>query len=343
MKKLPILILMIVVSVVAVAQSSNVAAMPPQYENARFVLYPTVNMWNFIKLDTQTGRLWMVQYSVEENSRGEVVLSDDDQLLPFLEPKIGRFALYPTQNHYNFVMIDQFNGRTWQVQWTINDENNRWARPISDMNIVEKKSNSVDTYSSSYNHEYKDLGLPSGTLWATCNLGAATPDEFGDYFAWGETQPKEYFSSENYKFMINDKFTKYNNDSASGYWRYTDTLKVLMKEDDAAAVLWGGTWHIPTKEQWEELMDTNYCTMSAMTMSGVEGIQITSKKNNQSIFIPKTPNPRLSVLNNGYYWTSTLDDMFSKMAYKIAVSTSYMYTTVSPREDVLPIRPIKKK
>lgn len=105
---------------VVLAQSnSNISTIPPHYENARFVLYPTANMWNFIKLDTQTGKLWMVQYSVEDNNRGETTLSDEDLLLPFMEPKVGRFALYPTQNIYNFVMIDQFNGRTWQVQWAM--------------------------------------------------------------------------------------------------------------------------------------------------------------------------------------------------------------------------------
>lgn len=342
MKKGLILAILVASFVVVSAQSnSNITPIPPHYENARFVLYPTANMWNFIKLDTQTGKLWMVQYSVENNNRGETTLSDEDLLLPFMEPKVGRFALYPTQNIYNFVMIDQFNGRTWQVQWAINDNEHRWARSISDMNVIEKKSNSVDTYSASYNHEYKDLGLPSGTLWATCNLGASAPEEYGDYFAWGETQPKEYFSSKNYKFLKNDKLTKYNNDSATGYWKHTDTLKVLTMEDDAAAVLWGGTWHIPTEEQWKELVDTNYCTTSAMTINGIEGILVTSKKNSQFVFIPKVPKSPYNVGLYGY-WTSTLSP-YSEMAVHASVSSSYIFTFVSLRFDGLPIRPVKKK
>lgn len=223
------------------------------------------------------------------------------------------------------------------------DNEHRWARSISDMNVIEKKSNSVDTYSASYNHEYKDLGLPSGTLWATCNLGASAPEEYGDYFAWGETQPKEYFSFKNYKFLKNDKLTKYNNDSATGYWKHTDTLKVLTMEDDAAAVLWGGTWHIPTVEQWKELVDTNYCTTSAITINGIEGILVISKKNQQSIFLPKTPSIASYGLSNSYYWTSTLCS-YSKLAMNVSVTSYFMYISFGgSRHEGLSIRPVKTK
>jgi hypothetical protein len=97
-----------------------------------------------------------------------------------------------------------------------------------------------------YNHQYVDLGLPSGTKWAVCNLGAEDddPEAVGDYFAWGETTPKETFTKENYKWwdLENDRMTKY----ALG--------DDLAPEDDAATVNWGPGWSTPTTEQWFEML-----------------------------------------------------------------------------------------
>ena len=97
-----------------------------------------------------------------------------------------------------------------------------------------------------YNHQYVDLGLPSGTKWAVCNLGAEDddPEAVGDYYAWGETTPKETFSKTNYKWWDaeNQRYTKYNTGGS------------LEPEDDAATVNWGSGWSTPTEEQWTELI-----------------------------------------------------------------------------------------
>lgn len=341
MKKV-IVIIMLVACAMSMMAESNRIAMPPQYQDARFVLYPTENMWNFIKLDTQTGRTWLVQYSVEEDKRGEIILSADNQLLPNMEAKVGRFALYPTQNFYNFIMVDQFNGRTWQVQMSLDSKENRWARPISRMTVVEKKSD-VDTYSSSYNHEYRDLGLPSGTLWATCNLGAVSPEDNGDFFAWGETEPKDFFTQDNYKFIRWGKYTKYVNDSSYGCYGHVDTLKVLQKEDDAAAALWGGNWRVPTVEQWEELADTNYCTTSYIKVNGRKGLQITSKINKQSIFIPQSQeSTSFGIWDIPYYWSSTLGS-FPQYGRHVLVLSDVGVMYGENRSTGLPIRPVRKK
>ena len=91
---------------------------------ARYKLYPTQNMWNFIKLDTQTGQMWQVQYSMKGNERFECVLSQEYLIsLVYDKPVNGRFALYPTQNTYNFILLDQIDGRTWQVQWSFERKN----------------------------------------------------------------------------------------------------------------------------------------------------------------------------------------------------------------------------
>lgn len=93
-------------------------------------------------------------------------------------------------------------------------------------------------------HEYVDLGLPSGTLWATCNVGTSAPEELGDYYAWGEITPKQEYTWNNYKFGTESNITKYNQ---------TDNIYNLQLADDVAYQTMGGGWHIPTYEQWQEL------------------------------------------------------------------------------------------
>ena len=128
------------------------------------------------------------------------------------------------------------------------------------------------------NHEYVDLGLPSGTLWATMNVGANTPEDYGDYFAWGEVYPKNSYTSSNYT--------------------YVDSPERLPLSADAANVNWGGDWHMPTIEQIDELLDVNNCNWSFITMNGVEGQMVTSKYNGNSIFLPAAGN----IEDDVYWW-----------------------------------------
>lgn len=95
-----------------------------------YKLYPTENMWTFLKLDTRTGKVWQVQYSVNSDNYGEVVVSDWD--LTYGEnAKAGRFELYPTQNMYNFLLLDKKDGSVVQIQWSMNAENRGLMRVIS--------------------------------------------------------------------------------------------------------------------------------------------------------------------------------------------------------------------
>jgi PBP1b-binding outer membrane lipoprotein LpoB len=98
-------------------------------EDVRFKLFPTENMWTFLKLDTQSGKIWQVQYSVGNDYRGEVDLNVNS-LLTSDSLKNGRFTLYPTKNFYNFVLLDQYNGKMWQVQWSMENEH-RLITPIN--------------------------------------------------------------------------------------------------------------------------------------------------------------------------------------------------------------------
>ena len=123
--------------------------------------------------------------------------------------------------------------------------------------------------------ESVNLGLPSGTIWAACNLGASSPEEYGDYYAWGETEPKDKYTWGNYIFRTRNDLTKYNGE---------DGKTILDPEDDAAHVLLGGKWHIPTKKQIEELVENT--TNEDSELDGVKGKLFTSKINDNTLFFP---------------------------------------------------------
>ena len=156
---------------------------------------------------------------------------------------------------------------------------------------------------------YVDLGLPSGLLWATCNVGADVPENYGEYFAWGETLPKEIYNWSTYQYCNGsyNTLTKYCNISSCGYNGYIDNLITLLPEDDAATANWGNDWRIPTKEEWQELY--NNTTVIWTTQNGVNG-QLFTASNGNSLFLPAAGCHRDSSLysagSRGYYWSSSL-------------------------------------
>lgn len=127
MKKVAILLCL------AFCMAASAGAAPSAPDNVRYRLFPTQNMWTFLKLDTMTGKIWQVQYSVEgENYRFETVLNSVDLARRLKQERVvGRFMLYATQNTYNFVLLDQIDGYTYQVQWS-GDADQRFVIPISD-------------------------------------------------------------------------------------------------------------------------------------------------------------------------------------------------------------------
>lgn len=158
-------------------------------------------------------------------------------------------------------------------------------------------------------HDYIDLGLPSGTMWATCNVGAESPDQFGDYFAWGETTPKANYNWNTYLYSNGDynQLTKYCSKSDFGFNGFTDNLKTLQPSDDAATANWGEGWSTPTYDQWVELLSK--CSHSWTTINGVKGCLFTSRNGN-SIFLPagdKHDDEASRLIGDeGSYWSSTL-------------------------------------
>jgi hypothetical protein len=169
---------------------------------------------------------------------------------------------------------------------------------------------SVGIAAAQQQHEYVDLGLPSGTLWATCNVGANNPEDYGDFFAWGETTTKEGFFIPNYKYANGEykKVTKYCPKKKNGVNGYTDNLTTLESSDDAASTNWGSGWCMPTQQQFQELADK--CTWTQTTQNGKNGFEVKGPNGN-SIFLPAAGRYNGKALigdgTDGYYWSSELN------------------------------------
>ncbi len=155
---------------------------------------------------------------------------------------------------------------------------------------------------------YVDLGLPSGLLWAECNVGATVPEEYGSYFAWGETQPKNFYDWSNYKYGLDwDMLTKYCTDPEAGLDGFVDNLISLLPEDDAATVVWGDGWRIPSKDEWKELK--NNTVSEWITINDVNGCRFTAPNGN-SVFLPaagrRWAGNYYELGEHGNYWSSSL-------------------------------------
>lgn len=171
-----------------------------------------------------------------------------------------------------------------------------------------KESNSIDE--PTYEMDYVDLGLPSGTLWARCNVGANSPEEVGDYFAWGETSTKQMYDWKQYKYSVfidgEYKLNKYCTNSSCGVNGFVDSLTVLEPVDDVAMTVLGGDWRMPTAEDYDELYQNTTFTWTAI--NGVYGRLLTGSNGN-SIFLPATGfrlDNQLICTGLGIYWSSSL-------------------------------------
>ena len=189
-------------------------------------------------------------------------------------------------------------------------------------------------------HEWVDLGLPSGTLWATCNVGASSPEDYGDYFAWGETEPKDVYNWSTYKWCngSSTSMTKYCTNSSYGT---VDNKTELDPEDDAAYVNWGENWRMPTSEQRNELYDK--CTWTWTTLYGVTG-QLVSGPNGNTIFLPaagyRWDNSIDEVSSWGHYWSRTLASSFPYSAVSVCFSGTVLYSG-HDRYEGRSVRPVR--
>ena len=188
-------------------------------------------------------------------------------------------------------------------------------------------------------HEYVDLGL--SVKWATCNVGASKPEEYGDYFAWGETQPKDYYDWSTYKWYNGsyDTLTKYNTNSSDGT---VDNKTTLDLSDDAARANWGGSWRMPTSAEQDELR--NNCTWTCTKINGVEVYKVTSNINGNFIFLPTAGYRYDSSLDNagysGDYWSSSLYTDNPNYAYELFIRSDHVGRSDNKRYYGQSVRPV---
>ena len=222
---------------------------------------------------------------------------------------------------------------------------------------VEDPESEIDTGIGVENgHEYIDLGL--SVKWATCNVGAETPENYGDYFAWAETKSKTTYTLDNYIYSKKEQVT---GDYSTWYEHYLtkyvrerdykdngfyDNKTELEKKDDAAYVNWGGKWRLPTEAEFNELI--NFCTWEKTIQNRVAGYRLISNVTGyegRSIFLPAAGYKSDDELNytrtRAYYWSSTLDDS-SRYALQLEFDLGNEYYRVyeKSRSCGLSIRPV---
>lgn len=217
-------------------------------------------------------------------------------------------------------------------------------------------------------HGYVDLGLPSGTKWATCNIGAERPEEYGDYFAWGETLTKSIYGT-TYKHSkgILGEITKYCNSSSFGFEGYVDNVFRLDLRDDVAHVNWGGKWVMPTHTQQSELRNECFWVWTEdYNGTGVNGFVVYKVKNVRDkgvlinaaitpssyslsdvhIFLPAAGyrwKSRLEYAGSyGRYWGASLSTGRSYYAWNISFDPDNVYGYCGYREEGLSVRAVFK-
>ena len=257
-------------------------------------------------------------------------------------------AMNPSNNSIKFDLTTS-GGKIYKKISSAHLEAGMFYQPTFKMTLIER--------------EYVDLGLPSGTLWATCNVGAESPEEYGDFFAWGETTQKPNYTWRNYKYAYNFTyipeegeegeagdavaFTKYvlqRNSEFYGYdgtsFGFWDELTELMPEDDAATANWAAPWHMPTRTQVDELRVN--CTRTWTTLNDVNGILVTGPNGN-TIFLPAAGeynDIREGAGSYGVYWTSSLSADTPDASYLEFRSTGWgWYDTF--RYVGFPVRPVR--
>ncbi len=213
----------------------------------------------------------------------------------------------------------------------------------SDVDYIDFSASSSGS-STSEGVEAVDLGLPSGTLWANMNVGATSAEDYGDHFAWGETTPKSENNWSTYKWCNGnyDTLTKYCNNSDYGYNYYTDTKTVLDAEDDAARANWGGDWRMPTRADFQELI--NNTTREWTTLNGVNGDKFTGTNGN-SIFLPAAGYRWDGMLYNagsrGYYWSSSLYEGDPYNAWNLGFGSGDVNADYDYRYSGRSVRPVR--
>lgn len=243
---------------------------------------------------------------------------------------------------FSGALISSAVGNAKDYQFTINNNSTKtlYTRDAGTKTLSTSKYIGLgDISTSTWNTmEYVDMGLPSGTLWAKCNLGASTETGYGDYYAWGEITP--YYEV---GYALENPLTHWKSGKDAGYaWgsyrfnplgdgstfsKYTGSdYSVLQSEDDAATANLKGVWRMPTKAEFEELCSIDNCTWDWQVdynSTGINGYLVTSISNSATIFLPAAGNiideDHLSVGTHGLYWLSSLYTSYPSTAYDMVI------------------------
>lgn len=188
--------------------------------------------------------------------------------------------------------------------------------------------------------DYVDLGLPSGLLWASANVGATSPEGYGEHYAWGELATKDNYAWATYKWGTSaTTLTKYCTSSSSGT---VDNLSTLQPVDDVAHTSTDCGWHIPSIDDWLEL--EKYCTMSSGFSKGTSGYYVISKQNWDRIFLPYSGYSSVDyIYDEDYdacYWANDLYALNTATAYGYYIGSSNHFWAYRPRYLGNPVRPV---
>ena len=284
-----------------------------------------------------------------ETTFGFLYGTDPDNLTDFI-PSDGTFE------YYGSLMAAPLNLLPSTTYYYQAYASNLFGTSYGEIKMFTTQASSTVTYSSATGsasgHGYVDLGLPSGTLWATCNVGANNPEESGNHYAWGETTPNGVYSWESYRYAagttsMDPRLTKYCNSSTYGNNGFTDNITALQPSDDAATANWGSDWRMPTYSELHELW--NYCSKVWITLSGnVNGLLLTGPNGNK-IFLPaagdKWHHEELGLIHSeknilGIYWTKDLDNDPRSVKRCSFIGTEYRFCD-SERITGVVVRPVK--
>ena len=192
------------------------------------------------------------------------------------------------------------------------------------------------------NHPHMiDLGLPSGTKWACCNVGASAPEGYGNYYACGETQPKSVYNAVTFAYYTGQD-TDGDGNIDTNFSVVNIGSDIAGTQYDAATANWGAPWRMPTLTQIEELV--NNCTSVWTTQNGVNGRKFTGP-NGGTIFLPAAGDRVYSKLSDagsrGYYWSSTLDESYPSLACGLDFVSGGAWWSVSGRWVGRSVRPVR--
>ena len=278
--------------------------------------------------------------------------TDDNGSFIIGQLKAGNYVLYAkSDNHFNT-----------SKSFTLSSENVKDLGKITmragkgdlDPAITAVEAKIVDYFPENV---YVDLGL--SVKWAICNVGADKPEDYGDYYAWGELAPKESYTWENYRFRTSGddegtvKLSKYTSlyytsmlDEDNRFFIADDKTQLDL-EDDVAHVKWGGDWRLPTNEEMNELIDS--CTWTWTTLNGVNGCLVTSNRpgyTDRSIFLPATGKYGFETSNKsagtwGHYWSNSVNkDQSSYNAGVLAIGSGYAAVKITFRAHGQSVRPV---